>query len=81
MKSNIPWSIYQKCHVSSFAGKEMPEVEVAEVRREMKKRERYLLDGQVIGVLKLIAKDFGYGPMAYLYAYAMYLPMISPSWV
>ena len=30
---------------------------------------------------KLIAKDLGYGTMAYLYAYAMYLLMISPSWV
>lgn len=38
MKSNIPWSIYQKCLLSSLAGKEMPEVEVAEIRREMKKR-------------------------------------------
>ena len=30
---------------------------------------------------KLIAKDLGYGAMAYVYAYAMYLLMISPSWV
>ena len=30
---------------------------------------------------KLIAKDLGYGTMAYVYAYAMYLLMISPSWV
>lgn len=29
----------------------------------------------------LIAKDLGYGAMAYLYAYAIYLLMISPSWV
>ena len=28
---------------------------------------------------KLIAKDLGYGAMAYVYAYAMYLLMISPS--
>ena len=30
---------------------------------------------------KLIAKDLGYGIMAYIYAYAMYLLMISPSWI
>lgn len=30
---------------------------------------------------KLIAKDLGYSAKAYLYAYAMYLLMISPSWV
>ena len=30
---------------------------------------------------KLIAKDLGYGFMAYFYAYAMYLLMISPSWI
>ena len=30
---------------------------------------------------KLIAKDLGYGTMAYVYVYAMYLLMISPSWV
>lgn len=30
---------------------------------------------------KLIAKDLGYGMMAYIYAYAMYLLMISPSWI
>lgn len=30
---------------------------------------------------KLIAKDMGYGFMAYIYAYAMYLLMISPSWI
>ena len=29
---------------------------------------------------KLIAKDLGYGTMAYVYAYAMYLLMMSPSW-
>ena len=32
-------------------------------------------------VRKLIAKDLGYGFMAYFYAYAMYLLMISPSWI
>ena len=30
---------------------------------------------------KLIAKDLGYGFMAYFYAYAMYFLMISPSWI
>ena len=30
---------------------------------------------------KLIAKDLGYGFMAYIYAYAMYMLMISPSWI
>lgn len=30
---------------------------------------------------KLIAKDLGYGMTAYIYAYAMYLLMISPSWI
>lgn len=30
---------------------------------------------------KMIAKDLGYGMMAYIYAYAMYLLMISPSWI
>lgn len=30
---------------------------------------------------KLIAKDLGYGNMAYIYAYAMYLLMICPSWI
>ena len=30
---------------------------------------------------KLIVKDLGYGIMAYIYAYAMYLLMISPSWI
>ena len=30
---------------------------------------------------KLIKKDLGYGFMAEVYAYAMYLLMISPSWV
>ncbi|WP_077154949.1 glycosyltransferase [Bacteroides bouchesdurhonensis] len=30
---------------------------------------------------KMIAKDLGYGAMAYVYAYAMYLLMISPSWI
>lgn len=30
---------------------------------------------------KLIAKDLGYGYMSYVYAYAMYLLMISPSWL
>lgn len=30
---------------------------------------------------KLIAKDLGYGKMAYVYAYATFLLMISPSWV
>ena len=30
---------------------------------------------------KLIAKDLGYGPMAYIYAFAMYVLMVSPSWV
>lgn len=30
---------------------------------------------------KLIAKDLGYGTMAYVHAYSMYLLMISPSWV
>ena len=30
---------------------------------------------------KLIAKDLGYGIMAYIYAYTMYLLMISPSWI
>lgn len=30
---------------------------------------------------KLIAKDLGYGVMAYIYAYAMFLLMISPSWI
>lgn len=30
---------------------------------------------------KLIAKDLGYGIKAYIYAYAMYLLMICPSWV
>lgn len=30
---------------------------------------------------RLIIKDLGYGSMAYIYAYAMYLLMISPSWL
>lgn len=30
---------------------------------------------------KLIAKDLGYGLMAYVYAYAMYVLMVSPSWM
>lgn len=30
---------------------------------------------------KIIAKDLGYGPMAYIYAYCMYILMISPSWL
>ena len=30
---------------------------------------------------KMIAKDLRYGMMAYIYAYAMYLLMISPSWI
>lgn len=30
---------------------------------------------------KLIIKDLSYGRMAYVYAYAMYLLMISPSWI
>lgn len=30
---------------------------------------------------KIIAKDLGYGYMSYVYAYAMYLLMISPSWL
>ncbi len=30
---------------------------------------------------KLIAKDLDYGNMAYIYAYAMYLLMICPSWI
>ena len=30
---------------------------------------------------KLIIKDLNYGRMAYVYAYAMYLLMISPSWI
>lgn len=30
---------------------------------------------------KIIAKDLGYGTRAYLYAYLMYLLMISPSWI
>lgn len=30
---------------------------------------------------KIIAKDLGYGPISVLYAYAMYILMLSPSWV
>lgn len=30
---------------------------------------------------KLIAKDLHYGPIAYIYAYAMYVLMVSPSWL
>lgn len=30
---------------------------------------------------KIIAKDLGYGLMAYIYAYCMYILMISPSWL
>lgn len=30
---------------------------------------------------KIIAKDLGYGPTAYIYAYCMYILMLSPSWL
>lgn len=30
---------------------------------------------------KIIAKDLGYGSMSFIYAYAMYMLMISPSWL
>ena len=41
---------------------------------------RYFAKSQ-LKLRKLIAKDLGYGFMAYFYAYAMYLLMISPSWI
>lgn len=34
-----------------------------------------------LALRKMIAKDLNYGPMAYIYAYAMYLLMLSPSWM
>lgn len=30
---------------------------------------------------KKIAKELEYGPMSFVYAYAMYILMISPSWL
>lgn len=44
------------------------------------RRNGYKFAKSQLELRKLIAKELGYGPMAYVYAYAMYLLMLSPSW-